>query len=296
MPISPARCLPSSRARRTTCASASGSAPNSIPPAFTLGQLTLISYPSSAPRAAPFSDCPSRAMTSANPPTWKPAMVAELTNTGRQGARNGGREAITRLALIAVAVAIGAALLLATLAGINAVNSQNARYAWLETGASGSNAPAVKTSAPHTDALWWLLKHHPELTDAQIARLIGTTKPTIASVRDRTHWNAANIKPQNPVTLGLCTEPDLEKAVLITMRRQKSREKAKERAERATVRAAADAAVRNPVLRPIATATYTPGSERLARSAPMNAWATNRAAEGKPGASSRSIRACSSVL
>jgi hypothetical protein len=81
-----------------------------------------------------------------------------VISLGLRLAVNGGREAITRLALIAVAVAIGAALLLATLAGINAVNSQNARYAWLETGASDSNAPALTTSPARTDALWWLLR------------------------------------------------------------------------------------------------------------------------------------------
>ena len=73
----------------------------------------------------------------------------------------GGREAATRLALIAVAVAIGVGLLLATLAGLNAVNSQNARYAWLETGSLGSNAPGSASSAAGTaagDALWWQLR------------------------------------------------------------------------------------------------------------------------------------------
>ncbi|MCZ6465694.1 MAG: DUF1013 domain-containing protein, partial [Alphaproteobacteria bacterium] len=53
----------------------------------------------------------------------------------------------------------------------------------------------------------------PELSDAQISRLIGTTKPTINAVRDRTHWNSTNIKPQNPVGLGLCSGADLEKVV-----------------------------------------------------------------------------------
>ncbi len=57
------------------------------------------------------------------------------------------------------------------------------------------------------------MQNHPELTDAQIGKLIGTTKATIAKVRDRSHWNTANIKPRNPVTLGLCSEADLEKAV-----------------------------------------------------------------------------------
>lgn len=52
-----------------------------------------------------------------------------------------------------------------------------------------------------------------------MSKLIGTTKPTIASVRDKTHWNAANIKPRNPVTLGLCSEADLEKEIALAPRR-----------------------------------------------------------------------------
>jgi hypothetical protein len=108
--------------------------------------------------------------------------------------------------------------------------------------AKGARYTPVSKRQDRPDAISWLLKHHPELTDAQIARLIGTTKPTILSVKDRTHWNAVNIKPQNPVTLGLCTEADLEKAVIIAMRRAKAREKAKERAERQAARAVEAAA------------------------------------------------------
>jgi uncharacterized protein len=63
------------------------------------------------------------------------------------------------------------------------------------------------------DAIAFLLKSHPELSDAQISKLIGTTKPTIAAVRDRTHWNSQNIKPRHPVGLGLCTLDELEDAV-----------------------------------------------------------------------------------
>jgi uncharacterized protein len=63
------------------------------------------------------------------------------------------------------------------------------------------------------DAIAWLIKNHPELSDAQITKLIGTTKPTIAAVRERTHWNAQNIKPRHPITLGLCTLADLDKAI-----------------------------------------------------------------------------------
>jgi len=69
------------------------------------------------------------------------------------------------------------------------------------------------------DAIAWLLKHHPELSDAQVCRLIGTTKPTIAAVRDRTHWNVANIKPRSPVMLGLCSQRELEEALALAIRR-----------------------------------------------------------------------------
>lgn len=79
----------------------------------------------------------------------------------------------------------------------------------------GARYTPVSKRQDRPDAIAWLLKHHPELSDAQVSKLIGTTKATIASVRDRTHWNAANIKPRNPVTLGLCSEADLEKAVAI---------------------------------------------------------------------------------
>lgn len=63
------------------------------------------------------------------------------------------------------------------------------------------------------NAVLWLLKSHPELKDAQIMRLVGTTKPTIASIRDRSHWNSQNLVPQDPVTLGLCTQTDLDAEV-----------------------------------------------------------------------------------
>lgn len=63
------------------------------------------------------------------------------------------------------------------------------------------------------DAIAHLLKAHPELSDAQICKLIGTTKPTIAAVRDKTHWNSANIKARNPVLLGLCSQRELDAAL-----------------------------------------------------------------------------------
>ena len=62
-------------------------------------------------------------------------------------------------------------------------------------------------------AIAWIVKFHPELTDAQISKLIGTTKPTIQSIRARTHWNMANFQPVDPVALGLCKQIELDSAV-----------------------------------------------------------------------------------
>lgn len=62
-------------------------------------------------------------------------------------------------------------------------------------------------------AILWLVKFHPELADSQIAKLVGTTKPTIATIRERTHWNIGNIQPIDPVALGLCRQSELDAAV-----------------------------------------------------------------------------------
>jgi hypothetical protein len=80
----------------------------------------------------------------------------------------------------------------------------------------GARYTPVSKRQDRPDAIAWLLKHHPELSDPQLCKLIGTTKPTIQSVRDRSHWNATNIKPRNPVTLGLCSEAELEKSVALS--------------------------------------------------------------------------------
>lgn len=63
------------------------------------------------------------------------------------------------------------------------------------------------------DAIAWLVRYHPEVTDAQISKLVGTTKPTIKSIRDRTHWKINTINPTDPVSLGLCSQIDLDAIV-----------------------------------------------------------------------------------
>lgn len=62
-------------------------------------------------------------------------------------------------------------------------------------------------------AILWLVKFHPELADGQISKLVGTTKPTIQSIRERTHWNIQNLQPVDPVALGLCKQGELDAAV-----------------------------------------------------------------------------------
>jgi len=79
-------------------------------------------------------------------------------------------------------------------------------------GKGGRYTPVAKRN-DRPDGIAWLLRNHPELPEAQLGKLLGTTKETIQKVRDRTHWNSANIKPRDPVILGLCTQSALNAAV-----------------------------------------------------------------------------------
>lgn len=83
------------------------------------------------------------------------------------------------------------------------------------------------------NAIAWLIRNYTMLSDSQVARLLGTTPATIAQVRGRTHWNAANISPQDPVLLGLCSEAELLEQINIARRRE---ERAAARAEKGVAR------------------------------------------------------------
>ena len=74
------------------------------------------------------------------------------------------------------------------------------------------------------DAIAWLLRHHPELSDQQICKLLGTTKATVNAVRDRTHWKSTEIRPRDPVLLGLCNQVDLDAAVIAARAAQRQHE------------------------------------------------------------------------
>ena len=82
------------------------------------------------------------------------------------------------------------------------------------------------------DAVYWLIRNHPELKDSQVARLVGSTKSTIDAIRNRTHWNMANIRPQDPIGLGLCRQIELDEAIAKAERSLKRAEKKKEKEER----------------------------------------------------------------
>lgn len=74
----------------------------------------------------------------------------------------------------------------------------------------GPRYTPVSRRQDRPNAILWLLRNHPELKDAQIMRLVGTTKTTIQQIRERTHWNSASLSPLDPVTLGLCSQIDLD--------------------------------------------------------------------------------------
>jgi len=88
---------------------------------------------------------------------------------------------------------------------------------------SKTNEPVRRTKGPRytpvskrqdkPDGIAWILRNHPEISDGAIGRLIGTTRTTIAAIRDRTHWNISNITPKDPVTLGLCSQRELDAIV-----------------------------------------------------------------------------------
>ena len=79
-------------------------------------------------------------------------------------------------------------------------------------------SPAQRSDKP--SAIAWVIKNYPQLADSQICKLIGTTKPTIEAIRNGTHRDMMNIRPKNPVTIGLTTEKDLDKALSVAQARQ----------------------------------------------------------------------------
>jgi len=95
----------------------------------------------------------------------------------------------------------------------------------------GPRYTPVSRRQDRPNAILWLVRNHAELKDSQIMRLVGTTKPTIHAIRERTHWNSANLQPMDPVTLGLCSQTDLDTEVRRAARRLERELKEAEKAQ-----------------------------------------------------------------
>ncbi len=96
------------------------------------------------------------------------------------------------------------------------MKAQKSRHAeLLKPVKKGPRYTPVSRRQDRPDAIAWFVRNHPEVPDSQIAKILGTTKSTIDQVRDRTHWNSANIKPVDPVTLGLVTQLELDAVVKV---------------------------------------------------------------------------------
>ncbi|HVN00253.1 MAG TPA: cell cycle transcriptional regulator TrcR [Caulobacteraceae bacterium] len=107
------------------------------------------------------------------------------------------------------------------------MKAQKSRHAeLLKPIKKGPRYTPVSRRQDRPDAIAWFVRNHPEVSDAQVAKILGTTKATIDQVRDRTHWNSANIKPVDPVTLGLVTQLELD-AVVKVAAEKKARDEAR---------------------------------------------------------------------
>jgi hypothetical protein len=125
------------------------------------------------------------------------------------------------------------------------------------------------------DGIAWILRHHPEISDAQIGKLIGTTRNTIAAIRDRSHWNISNINPKDPVTLGLCSQRELDALVAKAAKRTPA-----EDAEINDTRLGSD---REALLEELRAERQAQGqvAARAAQEAEAAAWLAQRRAEGR---------------
>jgi len=104
----------------------------------------------------------------------------------------------------------------------------------------GARYTPIARRQDRPDAIAWFLKNHPEVPDSKVVKLIGTTKATIDQVRNRTHWNSNQIKPVDPVTIGLCSQIELDAVVADAAAAKARSDKRKAREEAKTLKAAQD--------------------------------------------------------
>lgn len=107
-----------------------------------------------------------------------------------------------------------------------------------QTKKRGARYTPIARRQDRPDAIAWFLKNHPEVPDSKIVKLIGTTKATIEQVRNRTHWNSSQIKPVDPVTIGLCTQIELDAVVADAAAAKARADKRRAKEEAKTLKAA----------------------------------------------------------
>ena len=133
----------------------------------------------------------------------------------------------------------------------------------------GPRYTPVSRRQDRPNAILWLLRNHPELKDSQIMRLVGTTKPTIIAIRDRTHWNSPGLVAQDPVTLGLCSQIDLDAEVKKAAKRLEKKDTGAEPAKAGTLAPIEETiALEMPVEREAPIATALAQEARVAMTAP----------------------------
>jgi len=131
------------------------------------------------------------------------------------------------------------------------MKAQKSRHAeLLKPIKKGPRYTPVSRRQDRPDAIAWFVRNHPEVSDAQVAKILGTTKATIDQVRDRTHWNSPNIKPVDPVTLGLVTQLELDAVVRVA-----AEKKARDDARRGAAKP------EGPTLRPASEADLPAGDD-----------------------------------
>ena len=154
----------------------------------------------------------------------------------------------------------------------------------LENNVKERNAKAKKVLSPtqrseKPSAILWILKNCPEIMDSQICKLIGTTKPTIAKIRNGEYANMADLKPKNPVAVGLCDEKDLENALAISKSHNQPKKKKTEKKKSATKTAAKKAATKKVAKK---APTKKAATKKVAKKASAKKAATKTAAKKAP--------------
>ena len=144
-------------------------------------------------------------------------------------------------------------------------------------------SPSQRQDKPN--AIAWIVKNYPQLKDSQICKLIGTTKSTIEAIRNGTHKDMANIRPKNPVTIGLCSEPDIEKALLAAQPKPAKEKKAKVKKEKKP--AAKKAAKKTPVKKAKAAPKKAAAKKAPAKKAAVKKSAAKKAAAPKKAAAKK---------